>query len=378
MRPLRIISNNFEILGEVDQYLSLFFTRSWHGIGDLELTINRYTKHAHQLLRGNLLYLGPDKVFIIKHREIELNENGKASEDWKIKAKHLKSITGQRITIPPTGAYDSITSEAESVMQHYVTNNVISPSESERAIQEVLLASNQNRGQSLEWKSRYKNLAEELSDISLQSGLGWGIELDTANQKWVFDVQEGKDLTTSQSTNPPVIFSPQFDSLKELSFTDSEINYKNAAYVAGQGEGSDRRIVEVGSDSGINRHEMFVDARDVSETDDNGDPIPEQEIIDTLTTRGQRELNKMIQEQYLEGQVLTHSPFEYEKDYDLGDMVTIRNKEWGVTMDARITVIKEIHEQGGLQIEATFGNSKPTLIDKVKQELSQISGEVRK
>lgn len=47
-------------------------------------------------------------------------------------------------------------------------------------------------------------------------------------------------------------------------------------------------------------------------------------------------------------------------------------------MDARITHIKEIHEGGGFSIEATFGNNRPTLIQKIKQELSQISGEIRK
>ena len=49
-----------------------------------------------------------------------------------------------------------------------------------------------------------------------------------------------------------------------------------------------------------------------------------------------------------------------------------------MTMDARITDIKEIHETNGFSIEATFGNNRPTLIQKIKQELSQISGEVRR
>jgi hypothetical protein len=49
-----------------------------------------------------------------------------------------------------------------------------------------------------------------------------------------------------------------------------------------------------------------------------------------------------------------------------------------VTRDARITEIKEIYEPAGFQIEATFGESRPTLVKKLKQELSQISEEVRK
>ncbi|WP_283164612.1 MULTISPECIES: hypothetical protein [unclassified Lysinibacillus] len=82
---------------------------------------------------------------------------------------------------------------------------------------------------------------------------------------------------------------------------------------------------------------------------------------------GQQNLNELIQEEYLEGQILTNS-----------DVTTIQNNFWGITMDARITDIKEIHETGGFSIEATFENNRPTLIQKIKQELSQISGEVRR
>ena len=83
--------------------------------------------------------------------------------------------------------------------------------------------------------------------------------------QWVFDVVEGKNLVAGQSINPPVIFSPQFESLKSLQYTQSELNYKNVAIVAGQGEGIERRVIEVGDFSAFNRHEIFIDARDVAE-----------------------------------------------------------------------------------------------------------------
>lgn len=40
-------------------------------------------------------------------------------------------------------------------------------------------------------------------------------------------------------------------------------------------------------------------------------------------------------------QVLSKSRLIYQKDYDLGDTVTLQNKEWGVTLDARITEVKK-------------------------------------
>ncbi|MFL1998343.1 siphovirus ReqiPepy6 Gp37-like family protein [Lysinibacillus irui] len=380
-KPIRILSLNMDILAEIDSYESMFFNRSWHGIGAIELRINRHMKYANTLLKNNLILVGTDmnKVFIIKHREIELDDQGKITENWIIKGYALKSIIAQRITIPPEHtAYDNRSGSAETVMKHYVNNNLVNPIDVRRRIPQLVIAPDKLRGIHTVYSSRFKNVAEEMSTISLASGLGWDVTLDIRNKKWVFDVVEGKNLVAGQSINPPVIFSPQFESLKSLQYTQSELNYKNVAIVAGQGEGVERRVIEVGNYTEINRHEIFIDARDVAETDEDEQPLPEQQVIQALTDRGEQQLNELIQEEYLEGQILANSPFRYQNDYDLGDVTTIQNIDWGVSMDARITDIKEIHETGGFGIEATFGNNRPTLIQKIKQELSQISGEVRR
>lgn len=367
--------------GEIDNYDSMFFTRSFHGIGSIELRINRHKKHVDKLAKGNLILVGNDlnKVFLILHKEVELNEQGKASENWLIKGYSLKSIIAQRITIPPVHtAYDNRSGNYETVMKHYVNNNLVNPTDSRRKIPQLVIATDLQRGGHVSYSSRFKNVAEEMTTLSLASGLGWDVTLDFINKKWVFDVVEGRNLVASQTVLPPVIFSPQFESLQSLQYVQSELNYKNVAIVAGQGEGVERRVVEVGNDIGLNRHEIFIDARDIAEVDEDEQPIPVNQVIQALTDRGQQQLNELIQEEYLEGQILTNSSFKYQRDYDLGDIVTNQNKDWGVTLDARITEIKEVYEESGFGIEATFGNNRPTLIQKIKQELSQISGEVRR
>lgn len=398
MKAVRILTPNLDLLGEIDDYHSLFFTRSFHGIGDMELRVNRYKKHADTLQKGNIILVGGqlNKAYLILHREIELDSDGKASENWLIKALQLKVVTGQRITLPPsTTAYDNKSGNAETVMKHYINNNIVNPVDANRKIAQLVLASNQNRGSSISWQSRFKNLAEELSAISLTSGVGWNVYLDIQNKKWVFDVVEGRDLTTNQTELPPVIFSPAFDNIQSMAFVDSDLNYKNTAYVAGQGEGTERSVIELGERTGLARHEMFVDARDIENESD-------------LPQRGEQKLKELETEIFLEAQIMTpieraeyershyyvspyqineqitkkikiRSSFMYERDFDLGDIVTVQKKEWGVTMNARITELKEIYEAGsGFSLEATFGNSRPTLIQKIKQELSQISGEVRR
>jgi Siphovirus ReqiPepy6 Gp37-like protein len=383
MIPIRIITADFQLLGEIDNYSSLFFTRRWHGIGDLELRISRHLKHTEHLVKGNIIIVGESlkKVFIIKHREIELTQDGKASENWLIKALALKSIAAQRTIVPPlTTAYDNKQGNAETVLKHYIDRNIVSPTDSNRIISQLMIAANQNRGPTVSWQSRFKNLAEEIINISSLSELGWDVFLDIQQNKWVFDVEEGRDLSANQSILPPVIFSPQFETLQSLRYTESDLNYKNTAYVAGQGEGIERRIVQVGNSIGLDRHEIFVDARDVAEQTEDDPPVnrPDADIINDLSLRGQQQLNELLQEKYLEGQVLTKSKLVYEQDYDLGDIVTIQHKDWNITMDIRLTEIKEIYEPGGFRIEGTFGKSMPTLIDKIKREIGQVAAEIRK
>lgn len=381
--PIRIMTREFQLIDQIKLYSSLQITRSWHGVGSIELRINRYLKGANELTRGRIIFPHNQlhKAYQIKHREIELDENGKASENWIIRALPLKSWMGQRITYPTSHtSNDNKQAVAETVMRHYVTNNVINPVDGNRRMEDIVLVANQFRGENVSWQSRYKNLAEEQAEISLLCGLGWNVDIDTNQMKFVFKVLEGRDLTAGQSMLPPAIFSPEFNTLGQLSYTESELNFKNYAIVAGQGEGVDRRIIEVGQSSGHDRYELFVDARDVSEEIENegADPTtrPVVEIEADLVNRGNQKLAEYEQEIYLEGQALTKSRLTYEKDYDLGDIVTLQNREWGVTLDARITEVKEIYEPGGQKIELTFGNNRPTLISKIKQELGAMKTEM--
>lgn len=384
MKEIRVFTPDVELLAVISNYEFLSAGRSWHGIGGLELRINRYKQYTDSLQKGNIIVVGNDthKTYKIEHREIELDSDGKVTENWLVIAKELKSVTGDRITLPPSHtSHDNKAAPAESVMKHYVNGNVINPVNVKRKIPQLLLAPDQARGPHVNWQSRFKNVAEEMVEISLVSGIGWGARVDYELRKWLFDVSEGRDLTVNQDVHSPVIFSPQFDNVKNMHFVDSDLNYRNTAYVAGQGEGVERRVVELGEASGLARKELFVDARDVPEETDDDEPIPRpvHEIVADLINRGEQKLAEMIQETFLESQIMTHSSYKYEKDWDLGDIVTNQYLEWGVTLDARITEVKEIYEpETDMQIEAIFGNSRPTLIQKIKQELSQISGEVRR
>lgn len=359
MKPIRILSLTLELLGEIDNYLSFSFLRRYHSPGEFQLVTNRKVQNADKLNIDQLIMLGNDKLKtgIIRYKEIKTNEQGE--EILTVRGYTLGAITKQRITIPPDNqATDIIEADAETVMKHYVKRNCLDIAGME--IPELLIAPNKNRGSNIKWQSRYKNLEEELESISRLTNIGWHIYLDFTLKKWIFDIYNGRNFSVNQNINPPVIFSPEFDNVKSQEYIDSLVGFGNYAIVAGQGEGVNREIITVGSNAtGLDRHVIFVDARDL-------------ENIADLPRRGEAKLNEHKRVITFQSEILPKGSFEYEKDWNLGDIVTVKNKDWGVTIDARITEVTEIYEAGGFKLNVTFGESLPTITQKIKSALGEL------
>lgn len=352
MKSIRIISPQFDFLGEIDNYESLIFTRKFFKVGEFEMHININKKYTDVLVEDNLIMLGNDthKVGVIRHREI----NQENTEDLIIKGYTLKGVVGRRLTV--TSTYDRINSDAESVMKHYVDNHCINPTDPKRVIAQLALAQNLNRGINTPWQTRYERLDDVLGQVALYCDIGWEVYLDIDNSKWIFDVNEGRNLTADQELLPPVIFSVDFDNIKNQHYVNSALGYKNCGYAGGKGNEDTRLIQVVGDVQGLERIETFLDCSS-------------SEDVEELIANGQQALKQLDRVLSFESSILNRT-FIYEQDWTLGDIVTIQNKKWSLTMNARITEVKEIYEAKGIEIEVTFGNEIPTLVSKVKSLLN--------
>ena len=366
MQPLRIFDQSFNLLGEIDNYESLVITRKHFTYNDFHVQINANKQNTEHLRKGNILLPGTDfsKAAIIRQVEKNLDEGGKGSEVINVTAYGLCELFTRRITLPPSGsAADNITADGESVIKHYIANNITAPTDADRQISLVNMLANQNRGLNAEWGSRYKKLNEELTKIAKLAGLGLQMSLNYDTLKFDFDVVAGRDLTTSQTANNPVIFSYEFDNIQTQSYTHSDIDEKNIGYVGGEGEGTARTIEEVGTSTGLDRKEIFIDARnvDISLAEKGSQELAEKNVIETL-----------------EGQVLTYGPFEYEVDWVLGDVVTVKNSKRNIEMESTITEVREIYEPNNFELDVTFGEKPKDIVDKMKAELDRVNGDVTK
>lgn len=360
MKPIRILSKELDLLGEVDNYLSFSFTRKYYSYGEFQLATNIKVQNADKLNVGNLLMLGNDKfkVGIIRHKEIKANESGE--EMLTIKGYSLSHFLTQRITIPPINqAQDTIEGNVETVMKYYVKRNCLDIEGME--FPSFIISPNLNRGENIKWSSRYKNLAEELEKISRLTDIGFMIYPDFESKNYIFVIYNGRNFSANQNTHPPVIFSSKFDNVKSQDYTDSLLGFGNYAIVAGQGEGIDREIIMMGDEasSGFEKSVIFVDARDLEEGMD-------------LPARGAAKLKEHERINSFQAEVLPTGPFKYQVDWDLGDIVTVQNKAWNVEVNRRITEVTEIYEAGGFRLSVIFGEEPLTLGEKIKRKIEDI------
>ena len=374
--------------GIITNFESLICTWNYYECGSFELTINKNKANTNKLKKDNMLIVNKrdDKILLIDKVVTTTNKNSKT---LKVTGTCIKGITKRRIIA--TNGYDRATEDyAENIQKHYIKNHMVESyydniRTSERDISWIKIAPTQNRGIKTVWQARLTNLHDELKHISEDTGLGWYGYLDRNEKCIFFDSLRGTDRTINQveSANshdflsdytheelneytheqlkgtikhPYIIFSEKKKNLLDGKTTDDNSNYKNVGYCAGKGENEDRLISVIGTATGFDRREVFIDLNNIEDPDE-------------LNTEGQKKLDTYKTIQSIEGKIYQIPNMEWEKDFFLGDLVTLEND--GIYEDKRIIQAKEIYERNNKTVELGFGDKIPTLGEEIKRIITR-------
>ena len=388
MNCIEIINTNFELLGIITNFESLICVWNYYECGTFELTINKNKANTNKLKKDNMLIVNKrdDKILLIDKVVINTDKNSKT---MKVTGTCIKGITKRRIIA--TNGYDRVgETQAENIQKHYIQKHMVESyydniRAKERDISWIKIAPSQNRGIKTVWQARLTNLHDELKHISEDTGLGWYGYLNRNEKCIYFDSLKGIDRTVNQVENPTthemlsnftyqqlqsytheqlqgnikhpyIVFSEKKKNLLEGKTTDDNSNYKNVGYVAGKGENEDRLITVIGTAKGLNRREVLIDLNNI-------------EDIDELNTEGQKKLDTYKMIQSIEGKVYQIPNMEWEKDFFLGDMVTLESD--GIYEDKRIIQAKEIYERNNKTVELGFGDKIPSLGEEIKRIITR-------
>jgi len=380
---LYIFNRDLELKGILDTFTSLRWIRRYSKTGEFELHCTLNFDTLELLKRENIIYKKDDiEAGYIETRQLEIGEDGQ--EYLEVKGKFLTNYLDRRIS------WDRVNfdGKAEVLMRNLVLQNAINPTNINRKIPNLTLGSLKGFNEEIKYQNSFGNIIECLENISNTNNLGYRNLLDIRNRKILFNVYKGVDRTINNGTIAPCIFSRNFENILEQEYTDSLNNYRNTTLIAGAGEGKDRKLTSIGNTKGLDRFELYVDARDLNDKeekkkivvdrDEEGNvtgeheetyevEIPWDRYEPQLLQRGKEKLEEYKEIQTFDSKINVLGNNKYKVDFDLGDIVTVVDKKWGIKIDVRITEIEETYEDKGLGVNVTFGNNIPTIITKIKQ-----------
>jgi len=343
---INIYDKDMELIGVVENHRSLLWRRKFYEVGNFELHMPMTQYNAKLSSIGNLVsFNGTDEAGVVENILIQETSSDKTIV---LSGRFLASYMDRRLIRPRL----NFNGKVEVAMRKILTDAVPLP--------RVEIGPLKGYEEEVEFQATYKNLLDYETKLSMYADIGYRFTPDFGTKKIVFDLYKGVDRSFSQDNVARIEFSEAFGNIEEAKKNTVATEEKNVYYVGGQGEGLDRVIVQVGDNSlsGLERKEAFISATDLSPQD-----LTDAQYRNVLTTRGHQKLAEAIEFECVEFTTLLKGNFEYRKDYDVGDIVTVRKESWGLSQDLRLTEILEIYESEIPRIEPTFGFAVPTTID---------------
>lgn len=344
-----VLNENMETVAVVDTYVSLIWTERYSEYGDFELYAFVDPSLLYYLRKDYYLVLEESSTTMIIEN-IFLDTDVESGHYITLTGRSLESILDRRIVWGQKIVKGSLQDAIHSLLYDCIIN----PIDSDRRIDNFIFeeSTDENITQlSINVQFTGDNLYDVVKILCDEFNLGFRIVLNESNQ-FVFSLYSGKDRTYYQNENPYVVFSPEFDNIINSSYAESNKALKNVTLVAGEGEGSNRKMVSVGSGIGLSRRELFTDARDISSSVEDG-TLSDEEYNAKLVNRGMNTLAENVSINSFEGKVDATKMFVYGEHFFMGDVVQVAN-EYGIEGMARITELIRSHSDAGLDIYPTF------------------------
>ena len=211
------------------------------------------------------------------------------------------------------------------------------------------------KGKEVSVSESYTNLYEVLKTIATNGDIGWRVNFKEG--ELFFEVYEGTDRSKG------VFFDVNMDSLTNGSFDDSSDNFANVVYIGGKGEGSERDIYE--GESLING--SSPSAFDRFESWSNESEMTKEEEYQAKADGILKEAVKTLS---FSGAGLAKSPYQYRKQYDVGDRITVAFSDIKATV--QILSVTEHWQKGVYNMTFSFGKTEAELKNQLHTMLRQI------
>lgn len=387
--------NIYDILGVIDEAESVLWQKRYNDAGEAEIYIPCSSAYLSMLCRGNYVFRYDDDMFC-KIGKVEIETNAEEGDHIIATSYDIFNILAGRIVrwkIVFSGTVGEF-------IKKVLTENVINPAQGHRAIENFVFYDRNiaEFSEKIEVSTFTEDLSKRILDTCKAYNIGIRVSFNMETRKLVCRLYRGKNKASIKG-GEYIEFSPDFANIIDSKYVEDDTAYKNVVYVGYKSANKDDDTVYLYSYpdneysiTGEHRHEMYVDASSVSREikfdelmtmfsdvrkEGNGYVAT---INGTLTavalsdTSGSEEkitvtddtymlliravavnaLATQTKKQTFEGVVDTIDTYKYKSDYELGDIVLVKN-EYGIEAAAQITEIMESEDsEDGYAVEPQF------------------------
>jgi hypothetical protein len=346
-----ILDNNFIEIGVLENFDSVIWSDRFYQCGDFEIHTKMNSNFLNMIQKGYYLCLEESEhLMAVETREIKSDvEEG---DTLIITGRSIESFLDRRIVWSQT----ILSGNLQTAVQTILNNNAINPVDTSRTIPNlVFLPSTDSAITSLTISAQYTGdyVLDVITAICQSQNIGFKITLNTSKQL-VFSLYSGTDRSYNQSVNPYVVFSPGYENMVRSDYTETDRYKKTVCLIAGEGVGSSRITTTTSSSTavGLERREMYADAKDLSKTTSGG-TLTDAAYLAQLVERGNENLAANVSEETFEGEIDSSSSFQYNSDFFMGDI--IQNEDnYGNQSRSRVTEFVYSQDSTGLRTYPTF------------------------
>lgn len=358
----------------MDTAKSTIWHSVYYGVGDFEIYTTANLENINLLAEGNYV-TRPNDIEVGIIESINIINDEQDGRMLVVTGKFVKSLLNRRHIYNLTGNTNKSTllsGNVEKAIRNVVANNIINcPFDSNRNISILKLGelAGINKtfideyGNPATKQTTYSNLLDYTDEVLKEYGLGSTIIFDKESKMFKYSIYEGIDRTVNNAfNNNPIIFSKEFDNLLSTEYLIDTSEEKNTVLIGGEGEGLERfySIVEP-ERKGLDRRETFVDASSISKTyeDESGEEITytDEQYDKILKECGKQEVVDLKVIQTFNGTIdITNGNYVYNRDFFLGDIVTVHDDDLGKYINVRIIDILESEDINGYTIDVKYAN----------------------
>lgn len=329
-----ILDKNFDNFAVLDTFKSFIWTDRYNEAGDFEIETVANEYYLNIFRQDYYVYFSRSEHLMIIE-QLEINSDAEDGNTIKVRGRSLEAILDRRVI----WGWKTLNGSFQNGVKTLINENVISPENGRRRFPNFIFEdTNDAHIAELQMVTQYfgDNLYEAIVDACKVLNVGFKVTLNSEKQL-VFKLYYSVFHNCDQDENPFVIFSVDYDNLINSNYKSDMVNYKTVALIGGEGDGSEKRFTSYelpsGGGSGYDRREMYTDQQGV--TSDLGEEELDSEDYDQLLkSKGSEELAEKIVTEEFEGETMDTS-FVYGVDYNLGDVVTLRN-EYGKSSISRV------------------------------------------